>query len=204
MDFEGFENKDIPNKNIPGMMLGGKNFVSQGNVRDVGIDFTRLFYMLYQQMDSQIVLADSKAQLIITANAIIIASITMDQGAIRRIVAAGTALPDRVGLVLSVVMILSIILSVFYALATTRPNIAPPTQILNLFFWGHIAQMPEADYREHFMNMSINEVKLAVITQIHARSRVVARKFRFVQRSLDFLFMSLLLYLLTYLVNGLS
>lgn len=189
---------------MPGMMLGGKNFVSSGTVRSVGIDFTRLFYMLYQQMDSQIMLADSKAQLIITANAIIIASFTMDQGAIRRIVAVGTAFPDRLGLVLSVVMILSIILSVFYALATTRPNIAPPAQLLNLFFWGHIHQIPEAEYRERFMNMSIDEVKLSVITQIHARSRVVARKFRFVQRSLDFLFVSLLIYLLTYVVNGLA
>lgn len=199
MDFGAFENKDFP-----GMMIGGKNFVTQGTVRDVGIDFTRLFYMLYQQMDSQIILADSKAQLIITANAILIASISIDQGALRGIIAAGTTLPDRVGMFLSVAMILSIILSVFFALSTTRPNTAPPAQMLNLFFWGHIAQMPEEDYRERFMNMSITEVKLYVITQIHARSRVVARKFRFVQRSLDFLFVSLLLYVLTYLVNGIA
>ena len=201
MDFEAFEDKG---DTMPGMMLGGKNFVSSGTVRDVGIDFTRLFYMLYQQMDSQIVLADSKAQLIITANAIIIASITLDQGAIRRIIDAGTSLPDRLGLVLSVAMIVCIMLSVFYALATTRPNTAPPAQILNLFFWGHISQIPEAEYRERFMDMSINEVKLSVVTQIHARSKVVARKFRTVQRSLDFLFVSLLLYLLTYLVTGLA
>ena len=199
MDFEGIEGTSSP-----GMVIGGKNFVSSGAVRDVGIDFTRLFYMLYQQMDSQIILADSKAQLIITANAIIIASITLDQGAIRRILATGTSLPDRLGLGLPVAMIVCIMLSVFYALATTRPNLAPPTQMLNLFFWGHIAQTPEAEYRDKFMNMSIDEVKLSVITQIHARSRVVARKFRHVQRSLDFLFISLMLYLLTYIVNAIG
>jgi hypothetical protein len=198
MDFEGIEGIDS------GLIIGGKNFISSGTVRDVGIDFTRLFYMLYQQMDSQIMLADSKAQLIITANAIIIASFTLDQGAIRRILAAGTSLPDRIGLGLSVAMIVCIMLSVFYALATTRPNLAPPSQVLNLFFWGHIAQVPEAEYREKFMNMSIDEVKLSVITQIHARSRVVARKFRRVQRSLDFLFISLVLYLLTYIVQGIA
>lgn len=198
MDFEGIEGIDS------GLIIGGKNFISSGTVRDVGIDFTRLFYMLYQQMDSQIMLADSKAQLIITANAIIIASFTLDQGAIRRILAAGTSLTDRIGLGLSVAMIVCIILSVFYALATTRPNLAPPAQVLNLFFWGHIAQVPEAEYREKFMNMSIDEVKLSVITQIHARSRVVARKFRRVQRSLDFLFISLVLYLLTYIVQGIA
>ena len=199
MDFEGIEGQSSP-----GMVIGGKNFVSSGTVRDVGIDFTRLFYMLYQQMDSQITLADSKAQLIITANAIIIASITLDQGAIRRILAAGTSPADRVGLGLSIAMIVCIMLSVFYALATTRPNLAPPTQVLNLFFWGHIAQIPEAEYREKFMGMSIDEVKLSVITQIHASSRVVARKFRHVQHSLDFLFISLVLYLLTYIVNGMA
>ena len=198
MDFEGIEGA------TPGVIIGGQNFVSSGTVRDVGIDFTRLFYMLYQQMDSQIILADSKAQLIITANAIIIASITLDQGALRRIVDAGTALPDRIGLALSVLMIGSIILSVFFALATTRPNLAPPAQVVNLFFWGHAAQMPEPDYREQFMNMTIEEVKQSVLTQIHARSGVVARKFRFVQRSLDFLFVSLILYLLTYLGHGLA
>lgn len=198
MDFEGIEGIDS------GLIIGGKNFISSGTVRDVGIDFTRLFYMLYQQMDSQIMLADSKAQLIITANAIIIASFTLDQGAIRRILAVGTSLTDRIGLGLSVAMIVCIMLSVFYALATTRPNLSPPAQVLNLFFWGHIAQVPEAEYREKFMNMSIDEVKLSVITQIHARSRVVARKFRRVQRSLDFLFISLVLYLLTYIVQGIA
>lgn len=197
MNFEGIENN-------PDMVIGGKNFVATGTVREVGIDFTRLFYMLFQQMDTQIMLADSKAQLIITANAIIIASLSFDTGTIRRIVAAGTTLPDRLGLVVSVAMIVCIILSVFYALMTTRPNLIPPTQMGNLFFWGHIAQMSEADYRSRFMNMTIDEVKLSVITQIHARSKVVGRKFRTVQRSLDFLFISLLLYVLSYVIAGIS
>ena len=55
-----------------------------------------------------------------------------------------------------------------------------------------------------FMNMTIDEVKLSVITQIHARSKVVGRKFRTVQRSLDFLFISLLLYVLSYIIAGIS
>ena len=188
----------------PNVSSGDEFYVANGKVGEVCVDFTCLFQMLFDQMDTQIELADSKASLILTANAILIASITLDQGMLRCMFDQGTSLVDRLIMVITLCMMVSLFLSVLYALFTTRPNLIPPGPVNNLFFWGHVARMPEADYRTQFMNMTIEEVKLAVITQIHTRSRVVAKKYVNVRYSLDFLFVALVLFIISRILSGLA
>jgi hypothetical protein len=169
--------------------VAGRNVV----VQEVGIDFTRLFYMLYLSLDTQVLIADTKAQIIMGANAILLAAAAFNRGeALRVFTNSSATLSDQVGLVLTLLMLLALFVSVYYALITARPNLIPPPGAnRNLFFFGHIAQMDEEAYVDAFLGMSMDDVKRTVIRQIYARSVVVERKYRNVRVSLTFLFLGL-------------
>lgn len=168
-------------------------------VREADIDFTRLFYMAFITLDTQIIIADTKAQLIMGANAVMIASLGFNQAETFGVLgnpAATTA--QQSGLLLLLGMAVLMVMSVYYALNSSRPNLRNPqpgAMGRNLFFFGHVAQMSGDDYEQQFMGLTMEEVKRSVIRQIHAKSTIVTRKYAMINRSLMLLFLALILWL---------
>jgi hypothetical protein len=168
------------------------------------LDIAGIFSMLYTHLDRQVALADSKAQLVLTANAVLLATITLDQGSIARIFSPSRSPLERIALLLTVLVLITLFGSVWFALKTSRPKVVAPKQSTNLFFWGHACVVDDDAYVRQFMDLSINEVKENVIAQLYARSHVVSRKFKNVRYSLDFLFVALVLWALSRLLLAMA
>lgn len=173
-------------------------------VQETPLDFTRLFATLYNSLDTQVGLADSKAQLIMGVNAILLAAVSTNLEAMRRIVGGIYSGYDVAAVVVTMLMLLAVFTSVLTALASTRPNLAPPTDAHNLFFFDHIARMDEAEYTARFLALTMDDIRRDVAHQIHARSRVIARKYRGLRVSLSFLFVALMLFVIARLLVSLG
>ncbi|MFQ3567861.1 MAG: Pycsar system effector family protein [Aggregatilineales bacterium] len=181
--------------------------VVQPNVVTVAaanIDFTRLVYMLHMSMDMQISIADTKAQLIMGANAILIASIALNPGALSSaLITADTQPVERFAVAISLLMVVALLISIYFALSSARPKLRGGTKQNNLFFFGTAAALEEAAYVEQFMALTMDDIKTSVIAQVHAKAVIVEKKYRGIRSSLLFLFIALLLWLLARLVFAL-
>lgn len=154
---------------------------AEETVAGYSIDFTRLLYMHYQEMDILIARADLKAQLILAINAILIA------GDVRVTVGQLTALDamtaaERVLIGANVLVIVSLLLSLAFAIITIYPRRNRPHGS-NIYFFGDINAYDAPDYVDAYMGSSLDAIKRGVISQIHAKSAIVARKFYYIRRS---------------------
>jgi hypothetical protein len=179
------------------------------SVSDTLIDFTRLYSMLFNTLDMQTSIADTKAQLIITANTIMVASVAFDRNMLVNALGPNASAVHQFSLVVTLVMATALMLSIYYALRSSRPNMRSPRAgnvqaTRNPFFFGHIAQMDENAFVDAFMGQTMQDVKLNVAQQIHAKSVVVNRKFRAIASSMNFLFVALGSWLLARLILALA
>jgi hypothetical protein len=171
-----------------------------GKVRDIDLNFTRILVMLEDNMDTQIARADHKAQLVLVANGILIASVGLDQGVIRDTFSSTISILEIMSLAFTIMVVISLLLSVFFALMTSRPNTTPPKEATNLFFFQHIAMMDPHDYAERFLDMDSQALKILVISQIHAKAKITTRKFIQIRYSLDFMVIGLALWMVARLL----
>jgi hypothetical protein len=165
-----------------------------GIVGAIDIDFTRLFYMLFMTLDTQVSLSDTKAQVILGVNAIMLTAIPANFGAAARIAAGSTAWIDYAVVLMTLLMLVAVIMSVLAAVNSLRPSLIAPTNQPNMFFFGHIAQLDQQAFIDRFMAMRMSDVKANIIAQIHTRSVVVTRKYTAVRNSIRFLLLGLLLF----------
>jgi len=149
-------------------------------VDDLEIDFNLLLTTFYADLFSQIALADSKAQLIIGVNAILSAVLVPDIAAIGSLLQDGNVLGTLSALLIMITAV-ALAVSIFYSIRATIPNVRRTQQPDNLFFFGDIAQMREEEYLQQFFQLSPQQIKISYITQIHARAKIVKRKFALVR-----------------------
>lgn len=161
----------------------------QQTVSDNPLDFTRLLYMLYQDMDSLIRQADTKAQISLGVGAVLLATATPNiAGMGTLILDNNAALTQRVGGLFTFMVIVVLLLSVYYALATATPRIKITNGKFSPFFFGSIKALDEAAFVGQFMGLSNQEVKISVLKEIHTKSQIVAAKFQSAAWSVRFLF----------------
>lgn len=150
-------------------------------VAEYSIDFTRLLYMHYQEMDILIARADLKAQLILAINAILIAGdVRVTVGQLAQLDAM-TAI-DQLLLATNGLVIISLLLSLAFAIITIYPRRSSPHGS-QIYFFGDINSYAAPDYVDEYLSASLNDIKRGVISQIHAKSAIVARKFYYIRRS---------------------
>jgi hypothetical protein len=161
------------------------------SVKEYDIDFTRLLYMQHNEVDLSIRHADQKAQLILGVNTVFIAAL-----------ASGLA-PGNTAVLLEAVVLGLLIFSVFFALRTVMPRFRREGFRANLFFFGDIMEMTQEDYVKAYMNLNLQDVKVAIMQQIHVKSSIVHRKYTNVQRSLTFLILALFAWAIAWGVSNL-
>ncbi len=163
-------------------------------VNDNPLDLTRLLYMLYIDMDSLIRQADTKAQIALGVDTVLLATTTpLIAGLGGRLLDVNAAFSQRVGALLSLLVIVTLLISVYFALATASPRIKITQNLFSPFFFGSIAALDQSTFVQQFLGLSIQDVKISVLKEIHAKSQIVQAKFTAAQWSVRFLLVSVFL-----------
>jgi hypothetical protein len=164
------------------------------------LDFSRILYMLYANLDNLDRQSDTKAQIFLGVNALLLATVAnVAPGFGQNLISPDASIFGRVGTALVVGMIVVLVISIYFALTTTVPRLVHSTEH-NLLFFGTIASKTQDEYLREFRAMSLETVKTDVLRQIHVRARIVQSKFRTVNRSGVFLLAGVLLWGLSRLV----
>lgn len=161
-------------------------------IDDTPIDFTRLLHMLFDDLETQIARADQKAQIILSADALLIAAFAnFGFGQSVELIGQTIAHADSIPLGIIVLQLLALILllvSIFYALRVALPQFkrstGPQPQSPSLFYSGYIDALDTAEYVDKFLRITQQDVKRMVLEGIHAKSRVARAKFVDVRRSM--------------------
>jgi hypothetical protein len=173
------------------------------HVSDYVPDMARLTHMLYVDIETQIQRADIKAQIILSANAILMAfvanfglGVTFETIRAIRPIELGVIAADAL-------MMMAILISVYFALSTAYPRVGTrhrqrgsvaPVDDSALFYSGYIVQIARNEYVTRFMDLSLQDVKRAIAEQIHAKSTIVERKFKQVQISMISIFVAIVMW----------
>jgi hypothetical protein len=151
-------------------------------------DLREMTVLLFEHIEHQINFADTKAQLTLTAAALLAAGMAaFDRGCASALLDSNAPLTARLIGLLIVLTIGMLVASIYYALLAARPNLTPPSQGRNLFFFGHIVQFAEPDFMRAFDEQTREKVHAALLAQVYAKARIANRKFLRVRHSLNFL-----------------
>jgi hypothetical protein len=88
----------------------------------------------------------------------------------------------------SVVMLVMLMGSIFFALSAVAPRMKVSKGDPNLYFLGHIIGLSEEEFTKRFLDLSMDQLKVTIICQIHAKAQIVQHKFNGVSLSVNFLF----------------
>lgn len=164
-------------------------------VEQAGLDLSRMIYMMFNHLDMQVSIADNKASIVVAINTVMLTGVGLSQPTIQEILQADPVeVSGAVALVLLFGMLMSSLASILYAIDAARPKLIPPDVDGNLFFFGAAAQMDGDAYERAFLDENVQTIKRNIFRQIHARSKVVATKFAYVRRSMNLLFLAVMLW----------
>ena len=145
--------------------------------------------LLYDHLDKQIELADGKAQLILAASTFMAATAASSISGVGIDLFGGTRpVLDLVAGVATLLMTMTLLLTVYYALIVTKPALGLPRENQALFYFGYIVRHSEEDFIRKFLNQSPEELRESVLAQIYSKSQIARRKFYGIRMSLSFLF----------------
>lgn len=168
-------------------MVTNSNLPTTDNLtlRAIPLDVTRILNMQNTEMDNSIRHADLKAQLILGVDAILLATIEIFPfDTIDPLFSDGASFVSRMIVIMEFIVVLGLAISLVTALLTILPRFNPAKNVTNLFFFGDITHLTEEEYIKSYMDTSEDDIKTAILAQIHAKSFIVSRKFLRVRYSL--------------------
>jgi hypothetical protein len=204
MDLPRVLRQDVPVEHpADAVNLNPRLALNDASVQQAPLDFSRMIYMSFLGLDTQISIADTKAQLIMTANTILIASMVIAPGSLGAVLSGQAVTPrDSLVTLLLLGMGACLVVSIYNALRSSGPRMTASRRP-NLFFFGHVAAMSEEEFEESFLGMNMMDVKSAVLRQIYAKSVIVQRKYKHIHLAIRFLFLALGLWLIARVIGAL-
>lgn len=151
---------------------------------------------LFNLIEAQITRADTKAGLVIAADAVLITVglLFTRQGAIT-ILASNSAPPlERVMSMLTVLMFGALFISMLNALLAARPALSVKGGGETLFFFGRIAQYSHREFLDVFSSQTLTQQHEAILTEVYNTARIATKKFARVRYSIDYLLIALVLW----------
>ncbi len=173
--------------------VGGVKF------KDAHLDASRMTYMMWYHLDMQIQIAEMKTNIILGTAILLVASVALQDFSFFDSLST-TNTSERIRLGATILFLISLGLTFFFALRASMPRIAAPVYNKSLFFFGYAEQMTEKDYLKEYMNLSSQNMKEQIAVQLHARSGIVARKFRNLGWSMRFLVLMIVFWLVMVIV----
>lgn len=151
--------------------------------------------MLFEHIEAQINLADTKAQLTLAADTLLAAAITLsDRGTASKLLDSTAAVADRLAACVSILLFVSLILSICLALLAARPTLRPPERSRNLFYFGDIVRLRKQEFTRAFLGQSDSDVTESILAQVYAKAEIATYKFSTIQRSIELLLVALILW----------
>lgn len=151
---------------------------------------------LFNLIEAQITRADTKAGLVIAADAVLItvSLLFSRHGALLILFAPEPTLSDRLLSVLTLAMFVLLFLSMLNALLAARPALVVKGGAETLFFFGRIAQLSHREFLDEFSKQTMTQHHEALLTEAYNTSIIAKQKFKRVRYSIDFLIGSLFLW----------
>jgi hypothetical protein len=157
--------------------------------------------MVFEHFEGQLRFGDTKAQLTLGVNAVLIGSLaSFGKEAFSVLLdPSASSLEKAVG-VLAVALFVSILLSVMFSLLAAQPILRPPSrkpeapQNGNPYFFGSVQGLSPSDYVRRFGAQSAEQARAAILEQAQAKARIAERKFANTRRGLYFLYLSFFLW----------
>ena len=145
--------------------------------------------LLYDHLDKQIELADGKAQLILAASTFMAATAASSLIGNGLDLFGGTRpVLDIVASIGTLLMTISLLMTVYYALVVTKPTLTFPRENQALFYFGYIVRHSEEEFIRSFLSQSPEALRESVLAQIYSKSQIARRKFHGIRMSLNYLF----------------
>jgi len=156
---------------------------------------TKTASMLFEHIEGQINLADTKAQLTVAADTLFLAATTtLGRGVLADMLNGGAPLLNRAMGALNIVVLALLVCSLLFALIATRPRLVV-SKMPTLYYFGAITKSQSAEeYVAAFLRQSPQEVTRSLATEIYAKSRIAQRKFVRVRVSINCLIAALLVW----------
>lgn len=143
--------------------------------------------LIYGYLGGQITLADTKAQLILAADALLLASVaSFDQGIMTQLLEPATPLLSKLTTLLTLVIFGALAVSIYYALRVARPTL-PLSKKPNFFYFADVTRFKESDFRRLFTQQTEADVTDALLYEVWLLSLIAYRKFDRVRLSVNWL-----------------
>lgn len=132
----------------------------------------------------QIEHADSKANLVIAANAVLASAVAIQAGTIRALLDPAAPLTGRISAALMLLMLVALVVSLYFVINVTRPRM-DHTKRWSLFYFGQIVNYTESDFVDAFMGMSDHDAQASLLAQVYVKSVIAQRKFIGLRNGID-------------------
>jgi hypothetical protein len=157
-------------------------------------EISKASYSLFEHIEGQIKLADTKAQLTLAADALLVlAFASLNKGAAIRLLGNSTPVLDRIAALFTILMFLALVCSFYYALLVVKPHLRK-SQRPTLMYFGQIVQLSEEEFISNFLDQSLDQLKESVLTEVYAKAKIAKSKFTKVRHSVNFLIVALVLW----------
>lgn len=176
--------------------------VPQTNESVTDQELRTLASFLFNLIEAQISRADTKAGLVIAADSVFATGAIFQarHDAILQLFSTRTSLISHGISLLMILMFTALFLSTMYALLATRPNLRVKGGGETIFFFNRIAQFQHAEFLEVFRKLSPDQFHSAILTEVYNTARIASVKFTRIRYSIDFLIVSVVLWMLIQLL----
>jgi hypothetical protein len=146
-----------------------------------------------EHVEDQIDRSDTKAQVILAADAILLGWFgTLNSNVLPALLAGNSAPSTRATSLLVASVFTALFLSVVSGLVVIWPR-SGSSRGTSLVYFGSIARRGESEFIATFLRQSRMEVTQTVLAGVHAEARIARRKYRWVSVSVAFLLVTLVL-----------
>jgi len=158
-------------------------------------DLHSLSRLLFEHMQGMINFADTKAQLILAADALLAATIApFGKGIAVSLIDGSAPFLARAMALTSALMIAALLVSVYFAVVVARPVIRVKGAMNSVFYFGDIVGQGEAGFIQNFMAKTPADLQKEMLAQVYAKATIAQRKFAASRHSLNFLVIALALW----------
>jgi hypothetical protein len=149
---------------------------------------------LFEHIEDQINRTDTKAQVVLAADAILLGWLgTQNPTAMQTLMDGHVSIGGRAAAGLISLVFVGLFLSLACGLVVIWPR-AGSSSNSSLVYFGSIAGRSEREFVATFLRQSRGEVMEGVLAGVHATARIAAQKFRWVSLSVIFLLATLVLW----------
>ena len=146
---------------------------------------------LMDHLGGEITRADTKAQFILTVDALLLASTTLfEKGIAITIFEPGSSLIARLAGIFSILMFITLLVSTILAITAIIPRLTPPGKVNNLYFYGTVTDYKEHDFIHAVRKQTPREMNDLLLSEVHALAKIAQKKFIIVRRSYQWLFLA--------------